>query len=207
MILSSLKEVIEITRDRREYMREYNRKYKAEHREQSREYNRQYNAEHREERREYARKRYLANHEKMKQQALEYAESHREQINEKRRRRYAEHREQELEYRKRRYKKMKLAKKLGLVFVKGKFITPEQKKTPVTEVIVPKKRHHSEVYTRSDRATRHEQLVARRGAFWDFVAETLSEYDREKSMAEQEKWNEYYRERARKKSERMKSVD
>ena len=101
---------------------------------------------------------------------------------------------------------MKFAKKLGLPTPK-KIAPVQQPIESRSAEIVPKKRHHSEVYSRSDRATRHEQLVARRGAFWDFVAETLSEYDREKSMAEQEKWNEYYRERARKKSERMKSVD
>ena len=141
-----------------ERIRERQRKYNAEHREQCLERQRKYNAEHREQLAEYMRK---------------YHETHREQEREYRKKYHETHREQEREYRKRRYKKMKLAKKLGLL--NPKKIAPVQ--PPIesrSAEIVPKKRYQNEVYDRSDRATRHEQLMARRGAFWDFVAETLA---------------------------------
>lgn len=174
MILSSLRVVIEIISDLREYHRQYMIKYRAAHREKCREQQRKWNDEHREQRREYRAK-------------------NREQIREKRRKYYAEHREETIKKNRIYQKKMKLAKKLGLVSVNGKFITPEQVKSTATVATAPKKKHHAAVYARSDRATRHEQLTARRGAFWDFVGETLAEYDHQKSLEQYERELEHHR--------------
>ena len=182
-----------MTRDRREYMREYNRKYKAEHREQSREYWKKYNAEHREQRREYDRKYYAEHLEHRLEYQRKYYAEHSEQGREYRRKYYAEHSEQENQRSRIYRKKMKLAKKLGLVSVKGKFNTPEQVKSTVTAATAPKKKHHSAVYARSDRATRHEQLMARRDKFRDFVGETLAEYDHQKSLEQYERELEHHR--------------